>query len=299
MSVKFSKEQLRAIETLDKSVLVSAAAGSGKTAVLVERILRIILDGKANVDEMLIVTFTKAAAAEMKSRLSSAIRKQIAESPDDAKRLSDQLARMYRAYITTIDSFAMRVIREFFYEIDMEPDFGACDEVQGELMRREALQELIDAGFEDDMFLAHGEDDPAGNVGFREFLRLYSEERQEDTFKDRMLSAYSGLRSVPDYFEWAYNRAELLKAHIEVGNNIAVAPVSDLLFVCFSQRFDFIFDRLIGFFICFSRSEAYKSNAAHPVHEFPSKSSGLHFPEDALHLGHFRKQLLCKQIIQP
>ena len=211
MSVKFSKEQLRAIETLDKSVLVSAAAGSGKTAVLVERILRIILDGKANVDEMLIVTFTRAAAAEMKSRLSSAIRKQIAESPDDAKRLSDQLARMYRAYITTIDSFAMRVIREFFYEIDMEPDFGACDEVQGELMRREALQELIDAGFEDDMFLAHGEDDPAGNVGFREFLRLYSEERQEDTFKDRMLSAYSGLRSVPDYFEWAYNRAELLK----------------------------------------------------------------------------------------
>ncbi len=215
MSVKFSKEQLSAIETLDKSVLVSAAAGSGKTAVLVERILRIILDGKANVDEMLIVTFTRAAAAEMKSRLSSAIRKQIAESPDDAKRLSDQLARMYRAYITTIDSFAMRVIREFFYEIDMEPDFGACDEVQGELMRREALQELIDAGFEDDRFLSRGEDDPAGDVGFREFLRLYSEERQEDTFKDRMLSAYGGLRSVPDYFEWAYSRAETLRVRPE------------------------------------------------------------------------------------
>ena len=139
MSVRFTEEQLKAIETLDRSVLVSAAAGSGKTAVLVERILRIILDGKANVDEMLIVTFTRAAAAEMKARLSTAIRKKMAESPDDAKRLSEQLSRMYRAYITTIDSFAMRIIREFFYEIDTEPDFGACDEIQGELMRREAV----------------------------------------------------------------------------------------------------------------------------------------------------------------
>lgn len=204
MAVKFSEEQLKAIETLDRSVLVSAAAGSGKTAVLVERILRIILDGKANVDEMLIVTFTRAAAAEMKARLSSAIRRKMAESPEDAKRLSEQLSMMYRAYITTIDSFAMRVIREFFYEIDIEPDFGACDEVQGELMRQEALQEMLEAGFEDDGFLSD-------EVGFREFLRLYSEERQEDTFKDRILSAYSGLRSIPDYFEWAYSRAELLK----------------------------------------------------------------------------------------
>ena len=208
MSVRFTEEQLKAIETLDRSVLVSAAAGSGKTAVLVERILRIILDGKANVDEMLIVTFTRAAAAEMKARLSTAIRKKMAESPDDAKRLSEQLSRMYRAYITTIDSFAMRIIREFFYEIDTEPDFGACDEIQGELMRREALQELMEEGFEDDGFLSReGEESP---VGFREFLRLYSEERQEETFKDNLLKAYSGLRTVPDYFEWACSRAEML-----------------------------------------------------------------------------------------
>ena len=209
MSVRFTEEQLKAIETLDRSVLVSAAAGSGKTAVLVERILRIILDGKANVDEMLIVTFTRAAAAEMKARLSSAIRRKMAESPEDAKHLSDQLSRMYRAYITTIDSFAMRIIKEFFYEIDAEPDFGACDEIQGELMRREALQELTEEGFANDAFLScEGEESP---VGFREFLRLYSEERQEETFKDNLLRAYSGLRTVPDYFEWAYSRAEMLR----------------------------------------------------------------------------------------
>ena len=75
MAVKYTPEQIQAIETLDKSVLVSAAAGSGKTAILVERILRIILEGKANVDELLVVTFTNAAASEMKLRLASAIRK--------------------------------------------------------------------------------------------------------------------------------------------------------------------------------------------------------------------------------
>ena len=129
MAVRFTDEQSKAIDTLDRSVLVSAAAGSGKTAVLVERILKIIIEGKANVDEMLIVTFTRAAAAEMKMRLSSRIRKRIRECPDEAERLNEQLSRLYRSYITTIDSFAMRVIREFFYEIDIEPDFGACDEV--------------------------------------------------------------------------------------------------------------------------------------------------------------------------
>ena len=217
MAVSFTDEQLKAIETLDRSVLVSAAAGSGKTAVLVERILRIILEGKADVDEMLVVTFTRAAAAEMKLRLSAAIRKRMKECPQDAGRLSEQLSKLYLAYITTIDSFAMRVIREFFYEIDIEPDFGACDEVQGELMKREALQELLEAGFEDDLFLSglSGEGGSsaheADSVGFRELMRLYSEERQEETFRNNLLSAYNGLRSIPDYFSWAYSRAEMLR----------------------------------------------------------------------------------------
>ena len=205
MAVNFTPEQKQAIETLDKSVLVSAAAGSGKTAILVERILRIILEGKANVDELLVVTFTRAAAAEMKVRLASAIRKRMREQPEDAKHLREQLARLYRAYITTIDSFAMRVIREFFYETDSDPDFKACDEVQGEMMKREALNELFEAGFENDGFLNDG-----GGVGFREFLRLYSEERQEDSFKDKFLTTYDSLRSVPDYFDWALSKAELL-----------------------------------------------------------------------------------------
>ena len=151
MARSFTEEQKKAIETLDRSVLVSAAAGSGKTSVLIERIIRIILEGKANVDEMLVVTFTNAAASEMKLRLAGAIRKRMTDHPEDVPRMKDQLARLYKAYISTIDSFALRVIKEFFHMTDMEPSFGVADDVQCELLRREALRELFEDGFEKDV----------------------------------------------------------------------------------------------------------------------------------------------------
>ena len=207
MTAKFTEEQKRAIETLDKSVLVSAAAGSGKTAVLIERIIRIILDGRANVDEMLVVTFTNAAACEMRLRLSKAIRKRASEHPEDAARMKDQLARLYKAYISTIDSFALRVIREFFHETDLEPSFGVCDDIRGELLRREAIDELFEEAFACDDIIEGG--------SFRAFLRLYSDERSDEDFKDRMLTAYSKLRSMPDYFDWAFEKAEQLRVSAE------------------------------------------------------------------------------------
>ena len=203
MANRFTDEQLKAIETLDKSVLVSAAAGSGKTSVLIERIIRIILEGKANVDEMLVVTFTNAAASEMKLRLAAAIRKRMAEHPEDVPRMKDQLARLYKAYISTIDSFALRVIKEFFHMTDLEPSFSVADEVQCELLRREAVSELFEDCFENDALIYGG--------SFRAFLRLYSEERSDDSFMDGMLEAYSRLRTMPDYFDWAFAKAEQLK----------------------------------------------------------------------------------------
>lgn len=207
MATKFTEEQSKAIETTDRSVLVSAAAGSGKTAVLIERIIRIILDGKAGVDEMLVVTFTNAAAAEMRLRLSRAIRKRMTEHPEDAPRMKEQLSRLYKAYISTIDSFALRVIREFFHETDMEPSFGILDDVRGELLRREAVHELFEEGFQNDGIIEGG--------SFREFLRLYSEERTEEGFMDKLLKSYDKLRTMPDYFSWAYERAEQLQVTAE------------------------------------------------------------------------------------
>ena len=207
MAKGFTNEQLKAIETLDKSVLVSAAAGSGKTSVLIERIIRIILEGRANVDELLVVTFTNAAAAEMRLRLSAAIRKRMADHPEDAPRMKEQLSRLYRAYISTIDSFALRVIKEFFHEIDMEPNFSVADEVRCEMLRREAVSEMMEDGFANDGLIEGG--------SFRAFLRLYSDERTEEKFMDDLLKSYGKLRTMPDYFDWAYEKARQLEVTAE------------------------------------------------------------------------------------
>ena len=176
---------------MDKSILVSAAAGSGKTAVLIERIIGILLKGEANVDEMLVVTFTNAAAAEMRVKLARALKK---------AKMHDQLDKLYRAYISTFNRFAIRVIREFFYELDIEPNFSVCDEVEGTMMQAAAIDQLFEEAFEKDDLIEGG--------SFREFLRLYSSDRSEDTIKEQIIDSYSKLRSMPNYFEWAHNKLE-------------------------------------------------------------------------------------------
>ena len=199
----FTEDQQRAIDTLDKSILVAAAAGSGKTAVLIERIINIILQGQANVDELLVVTFTNAAATEMKVKLQKALRKRMEEDPKQAGPLSAQLDRMYQAYISTFHSFALRVIREYFYKIDVEPGFGICDEVQATILQTEAMEELFEECFEHDDLL------PGGS--FRDFLRHYSGDRNEDALIRDLIANYGKLRSIPRYFEWADDRAEMLR----------------------------------------------------------------------------------------
>lgn len=215
MAVHFTEEQQKAIDTLDRSILVSAAAGSGKTAVLVERIIRIIKSGKANVDELLVVTFTNAAASEMKMKVTRAIQKHMKEHPEDRALMSRQMSRMYRAYISTFHGFAKRIIREFFYKIDREPSFGICDDAQSNLLQMEALEELFDECFEKDDYI------PGGS--FKEFLERYSSDRNEKGLMAEMLSTYGRLRSVPNYFDWAFQKAEMMR--MPESGNIADSPI--------------------------------------------------------------------------
>ena len=200
--VRFTPAQQQAIDTTDKSILVSAAAGSGKTAVLIERIISIIVDGLADVDELLVVTFTNAAASEMRLKLGKAIRKNINEHPENAPRLKEQLGRLYRAYISTFNSFAIRIIKEFFYETDTEPVFQVCDEAKSTLLMLDAVDTLFEQGFEDDAFIE--------GCSFRDFLRHYSSDRNETAIKNEIITSYNKLRSMPDYFEWAEKSVSLL-----------------------------------------------------------------------------------------
>ena len=132
MGIKFTKEQQQVIDLRDRNILVSAAAGSGKTAVLVERIIaRLTKDpDPIDVDRLLIVTYTEAAASEMKERIRSAIEKELEEHPENAH-LQRQSTLIHHAQVTTIHSFCLSVIRDYFHTIDLDPGFRIGEE--GEL----------------------------------------------------------------------------------------------------------------------------------------------------------------------
>lgn len=145
MGMKFTPEQQRVIELHNSNILVSAAAGSGKTAVLVERIIRMICDGEhtADIDRLLIVTFTNAAAAEMRERIAAGITARLEADPGN-EHIQKQSALLHNAQITTIDSFSLFLIRNHFNEIGLDPDFRVADEGEIKLLQQEVLAQLLE-----------------------------------------------------------------------------------------------------------------------------------------------------------
>ena len=203
MSGKYTEAQRTAIRTRNKNLLVSAAAGSGKTMVLVDRILELITEGEADVDEMLIVTFTNLAATEMKLKINRALKKAMARDSDIRERLSSQSDKLYRAYISTFDKFSGRIIKEFFYKAEVSPNYSICDNIREELFMRDAVTALFDEMFQNDLAIS--------GISFKEFLRTYSDVKSEEELKKQMIFIYKKLRSIPNYFSWAEEKLELLK----------------------------------------------------------------------------------------
>ncbi len=146
----WTEQQNQVIETRNCDLLVSAAAGSGKTAVLVERIVRMVTDPKeaVDIDRLLVVTFTRAAAGEMKERIRSALEKALKEDPENS-RLQRQEALAAHAKITTIDSFCMDVVRNHFHEIDLDPAFRVADEGEIRLIRQDVLDEVMEQAYQE------------------------------------------------------------------------------------------------------------------------------------------------------
>jgi len=145
MGVQWTKEQQEVIRLRNRNILVSAAAGSGKTAVLVERILSKITDKEhpVDIDRLLIMTFTRAAAGEMKERISAAIEKALCEDPDN-EHLQRQTTLLHTAQITTIDGFCAYIIRNYFHLIGLDPGYRTADEGELKLLRGDVVKALLE-----------------------------------------------------------------------------------------------------------------------------------------------------------
>ena len=148
MAIEFTEQQTRVLQARKHNILVSAAAGSGKTAVLVERIVRMISEGDdpTDIDRLLVVTFTKAAAAQMRERIGAAISARIELEPENVH-LQRQETLLHNAQITTMDSFFTFLLRNNFSDIDMDPGFRQMDQTESDLMRKDALDDFLEEGY--------------------------------------------------------------------------------------------------------------------------------------------------------
>ncbi|MCE7792003.1 helicase-exonuclease AddAB subunit AddA [Salipaludibacillus sp. CUR1] len=191
-NVTWTDEQWQAIAAEGNNILVAAAAGSGKTAVLVERIIRKIEDAEhpVDVDRLLVVTFTNAAAAEMRHRIGEALEKKLASDPRSLH-LRRQLSILQRANISTLHSFCMNVVRKYYYEVDVDPNFRILDQTEGELIR----EEMIDDLFEEE----YGRKD---NQAFFNVVDQFSGDRSDDKLRNLILHLYDFSRSHPEPYRW-------------------------------------------------------------------------------------------------
>lgn len=194
---KWTDDQLKAITTRGCNLLVAAAAGSGKTAVLVERIIRIITNenNPVDIDRLLVVTFTSAAAAEMRERIATAISRSLEANPN-SKVLQRQLTLLSRANITTMHSFCLDVIKNYYHVIDLDPTFRIADETENTLLKLEVINDMFEDYYESE------------NIGFRNLIEAYSGSRDDQRLKDIILDLYRFSMSGPWPDKWLVNNAE-------------------------------------------------------------------------------------------
>lgn len=198
--VKWTADQQKVIDLRNRNILVSAAAGSGKTAVLVERIITMITEGEnpIDIDRLLIVTFTNAAAAEMKERIGVAIEKKLLEMPDNLH-LQKQITLIHSAQITTIHSFCLNVIRNHFNQIDLDPSFRIGDEAELKLLKSDVIADILERHYE------KAEED------FVSFIESYSSGKSDAVIEDLILQLYSFSMSYPWPEDWLCEKKELFQ----------------------------------------------------------------------------------------
>ena len=218
-NMAWTNEQQAAIDSRGQTLLLSAAAGSGKTAVLVERIIRRLLDKEYPIDitELLVVTFTKAAAAEMRDRIGMALMKALSETKDP--RVERQLALLPSAQISTLHAFCQHVIRKYFYTIDLDPAFSIAGEEELNLLRRQVLE---------DVFLSYYEDDEKASILYP-LADMFGSDRGDDILMDTVSRMYTYARSLawPEHWLKEAARAYDVAPDAVIDDMVWAGPIKD------------------------------------------------------------------------
>lgn len=209
MGMKWTHEQKQVISLRNRNILVSAAAGSGKTATLVERIIQRITQGDnpIDIDRLLVVTFTKAAAAEMRERVGNAIEQKRQEQPNN-QHLKRQSLLLHSAQITTIDSFCLSVIQDYFHEINLDPVFRIAEEEELTLLQHDVVMEILEEEYEQ------------GREDFLSFAQAYGGKHQDLNLEGYVLKLYRFSESCP----WPEKWLEEMDQKLETGRRLAEEP---------------------------------------------------------------------------
>ena len=198
--MNWTKEQSQAIYQKGSNILVAAAAGSGKTAVLVERIINKIIKEKIDIDRLLVVTFTNAAASEMRERILNSIYKIIEseETKDEEiiNHLQRQITLLNKANICTIDSFCLDVIKNNFFEIEISPNFRIADTAEIDLLKQEVLEKIFEEKYENH------------DQNFEKLIKTYTSYRDDTPLKDLILKIYTYIESNPFPLKWLETQIE-------------------------------------------------------------------------------------------
>lgn len=195
----WTKEQKRIIELKNSNILVSAAAGSGKTAVMVERIITLIKSGE-DIDRLLVVTFTKAAAAGMKQKIQKSLVSSIQRKEGNVKHLRKQLSLLNRSMITTIDSFCMDVVKKNFHLVDIDPNFRIGDKSELNILLQEAIDEVLEEEYSN----------INENGNFKKLVEGFTGNRGDEELCEIIQNTYNFILSFPNPFEWLKENSDFL-----------------------------------------------------------------------------------------
>ena len=221
---KWTEEQERVISTRDCNLLVSAAAGSGKTAVLVERIISMVM-GKygqepVDIDNLLVVTFTRAAAGEMRERVLKALEEASAADPCN-EHLRKQTTYIHNAKIATIDSFCADIVREYFSDIDLDPGFTIGDTGELKLMQEDAIARVLEDNYEQ------------GDKEFLAFIDEYSASKTDSDVEEAILTLFNFASSYPNPKKWLESLCDMYKEeNFEQWYSIIISSVREQLQEC-------------------------------------------------------------------